>query len=172
VVDAANTAGFIPTTGHPKSPPILVTGVTFPHGLFDFRLVNGAAGTAATITITYPQPLPPGTQYWKYGPSPAGFNCTGAACATPHWYVMPATQAVIAGNTITLTIVDGGVGDDDLAANSVIVDQGGPGVPVPPVAAVPVPTLSEWALVVLASLMALMAGAGLRRRTGTRRPLA
>jgi hypothetical protein len=34
------------------------------------------------------------------------------------YYVLPAT------------ITDGGLGDDDLAANGTIVDQGGPGVPL------------------------------------------
>jgi hypothetical protein len=151
VVDTANSAGFIPLTGHPKSPPTPPPGgYAFPHGLLDFRLINGAAGTAATVVITYPSALPAGTVYWKYGPSPAGFNCSGAACASPHWYQMPAT---ISGNTVTLTIVDGGVGDDDLAANSVIVDQGGPGVPG--AAATAVPTLSEWAMALLAMLLVL-----------------
>jgi len=103
--------------------------------------------------------LPAGTVYWKYGPSPAGFNCTGAACASPHWYQMPAT---ISGNTITLTIVDGGVGDDDLVANSVIVDQGGPGVPATGAIA-NVPTLSEWAMALLAALLVLTAWPGARR---------
>jgi hypothetical protein len=151
VVDTANSVGFIPLTGHPKSPPTPPpVGYAFPHGLLDFTLINGAAGSAATVTITYPTALPAGTVYWKYGPSPNGFNCSGSACASPHWYQMPAT---ISGNTVTLTIVDGGVGDDDLAANSVIVDQGGPGVPG--AGATAVPTLSEWAMALLAMLMVL-----------------
>lgn len=77
---------------------------------------------AITITLTYPHPLPPGAAYWKYGPSPSGYNCSRALCALPHWYQMPAAQAVVAGNTVTLTIIDGGVGDDDLTANGAIVD--------------------------------------------------
>jgi hypothetical protein len=39
------------------------------------------------------------------------------------WYVLPAT---IAGNTATVSITDGGLGDDDLAVNGAIVDPGGP----------------------------------------------
>jgi hypothetical protein len=35
--------------------------------------------------------------------------------------------ATILGNVATFTIVDGGLGDDDLVANGTIVDQGGPG---------------------------------------------
>ena len=161
---AANqTAGFIPTTGHVKSPPSLPPGFTFPHGLFDFVLDGGGAGTTATITISYPAAIPAGSVYWKYGPSPAGYNCSGAACATAHWYQMPPAQAVIAGNTITLTITDGGVGDDDLTANGTIVDQGGPGVPG---GATGIPTLSEWGLIFLSSLMAMFGLWQTRRREG------
>ncbi|MDP4028898.1 MAG: IPTL-CTERM sorting domain-containing protein [Gallionella sp.] len=161
-VDTAQSSGFIATTGHAKSPPSLPPGYTFPYGLFDFTLNTGAIGTAATITITYPAALPVGAVYWKYGPSPAGYNCTGAGCAAAHWYQMPPAQAVVAGNTITLTITDGGVGDDDLAANGVIVDQGGSGVPDGGVAGIP--TLSEWALLALAGLMGLLGMGALRRR--------
>ena len=150
------TSGFIPTSGDPKSPPNLPQGYSFPQGLFDFVLTTGTPGSSATITITYPNALPPGTVYWKYGPSPDGNNCIGAACTTPHWYQFP---AVIAGNTVTLTITDGGLGDDDLMANGTIVDQGGPGVP-PTV----VPTLNEWGLILLSCLLALGSLVALRRQ--------
>jgi hypothetical protein len=125
-------------------------------------LNGGGNGTAATITITYPTPLPAGSVYWKYGPSPAGYNCSGAACALPHWYQMPPAQAVFSGNTVTLTISDGGVGDDDFALgpNGIIVDQGGPGVP----AVTGIPTLSQWGMVLLSGLLALGSLVSLRRK--------
>lgn len=133
VVDTAQSAGFIATTGDVsgKSPPSLPPGYSFPHGLFDFVLSGGEAGTTATITIHYPTTIPANAVYWKYGPSPEGYNCSGPACNDPHWYQMPPAQAVFSGNTVTLSITDGGVGDDDLhlLPNGVIVDQGGPGVP-------------------------------------------
>lgn len=161
---AANqTSGFISTTGHPKSPPNLPPSYSFPHALFDFVLTGGAG--AATITITYPTAIPANAVYWKYGPSPAGYNCSGAACALPHWYQMPSAQAVIAGNTITLTIHDGGVGDDDLAVNGVIVDQGGPGVALAGGAgATAIPTMSEWAMLAMAALLSLFGFWHLRQR--------
>jgi hypothetical protein len=56
---------------------------------------------------------------------------------------------------LTFSITDGALGDDDLAANGVIVDQGGPGAAV--IGAAAVPTLSQWMLVLLALLMAGMA---------------
>src|SRR5690606_29353324 len=70
----------------------------------------------------------------KYGPT--GTN------ATPHWYTIPAT---IDGDTAVFTIVDGGLGDDDLTADGTIVDQGGPAVPV-----MPVPTMPQWLLILSA----------------------
>lgn len=156
-VNPGRSAGFIPTSGHPKSPPSLPPGHSFPHGLFDFTLSGGAPGTAATLVLTYPSPLPPNTVYWKYGPSPDGYGCAGELCAFPHWYPMPASQVVISGNTVTLTLVDGGVGDDDLAADGTIVDAGGPGVPSgTPLAEIP--TLSQWALL----LLSLILGLGIR----------
>jgi autotransporter-associated beta strand protein len=147
---------FIPLTGHAQSPPALAPA-QFPHGLFDFALGSCTPGSAIVMTITYPSALPAGTQYWKYGPQPGN--------ATPHWYVMPAT---ITGNTAVFTITDGLQGDDDLAANGTIVDQGGPGGP--PVGgggggAAGVPTLSEWAMMLLASLLLV---AGLRREAARR----
>ena len=140
---------FIPLTGHPQSPPPgrAPAGVAFPHGLFDFTAGNCAPGATITVTITYPAVLPPGTTYWKYGPTPGD--------ASAHWYELPAT---IVGATATFTITDGGLGDDDLTANGSIVDQGGPGVQAPVVvAAVAVPTLSAWAMLLL--VLAMLTGA-------------
>jgi YVTN family beta-propeller protein len=102
----------------PVAPP---SGVTFPHGLFNFSVTGCTPGATLSFIVTYPSPLDPATQYWKYGPTPDD--------SSPHWYVLP---AIISGNTATFTIVDGGLGDDDLTANGTVVDQGGPGVPAPP----------------------------------------
>ena len=148
VVDTANSAGFVATSTTPSLPP----GYTFPHGLFELKIISGAAGSTATVVITWPAALPAGTQYWKYGPE--------ASNHTPHWYQF--AGAAISGNTITLTITDGGAGDDDYTANSVITDPGGPGVPDGS-AAVGIPTLSEWSLIILAGLMGLFAMGQLRR---------
>ena len=152
---AFRSADFVPATA--GSPP---PGVTFPHGLFDFVLEGGTAGSAAEVTITYPAPLPAGTVYWKYGPTPPGYGCSGTVdCAQPHWYVFPG--AVVQGNTVRLTIVDGGVGDDDRAADGAIIDAGGPGF-AGPAGAASIPTLSEAALAALAGLLLLLACMRLR----------
>lgn len=152
-----DTAGFIPLTGHAKSPTLPPPpGLHFPHGLFDFVLAGGEDGTSATLTITYPSQLPAGASYWKFGPTPEGHNCSGAACAVPHWYRFPAS---ISGNTVTLTLQDGGLGDDDLTENGRIVDQGGPSA-----GSSPVPGVAGWSAFLLMGLLALGAAAGLRRQ--------
>ena len=132
---AFTSARFIPLTGDPASPPSAPDGdYLFPHGLFDFTTAGCEPGDSITMTVTYPEPLPADTRYWKYGPT--GTN------ATPHWYTIPAT---IDGDTAVFTIVDGGLGDDDLTADGTIVDQGGPAVPV-----MPVPTMPQWLLILSA----------------------
>ena len=154
------TAGFIPLQGHPKSPPVAPpAGLTFPFGLFDFVAFNGAPGTSMTITITYPGTLPPGVQYWKYGPTPTD--------QSPHWYVLPGV--VFTANTATLTITDGGFGDDDLLANSMIVDQGGPAYSAYSDSATKaIPTLSEWGMMLLSGLIAMFGFLTMRRRAKSR----
>ncbi len=57
------------STSFPAPPTPLPPGVAFPCGLFGFTAVCPEGGTL-TLKVTYPNPLPPGTQYWKYGPTP------------------------------------------------------------------------------------------------------
>ncbi len=137
------------TTASLGAPP--PAGVTVPHGVVSLRLSGGAAGSNATVVLTYPEALPAGTRYYKYGPTlenPAA-----------HWYEYP--HAVINGNTITLTLTDGGPGDSDGVANSSIVDPGGPALLAGDVAAIP--SLSQWAAMLLAGLMGLFAFGRIRR---------
>ena len=140
---------FVAVSSVPAAPP---AGYGFPHGLFDFTLANCPLGGTVTVTITYPSALPAGTVYWKYGPTPGN--------PSPTWYEMPAN---IAGNTATFSITDGGLGDDDLTANGGIVDQGGPGAP-DAAGTADIPTLSEWAMLVLLSLLLGFSGWRLRRK--------
>jgi hypothetical protein len=148
VVDPA-IARFVATSTVPGLPP----GTTFPHGLLNLKLTGGGLGATATVLITYPSALPAGTVYWKYGRTRSN--------TTAHWYQF--AGAAIAGNTITLTLTDGADGDDDMTANGVITDPGGPGAPDASAAA-SIPTLSEWGMIILAGLMALFGWIQLRRR--------
>jgi hypothetical protein len=102
----------------PEPPPV---GVNLPYGLFSFKITGLTPGGSANLTLTFPAPLPPGTNYWKFGPN--------ASDITPHWYDI---TAAINGNNLTIMLTDGGPGDDDLAANGIIEEPGGPSIPVAP----------------------------------------
>jgi hypothetical protein len=94
--------------------------IVFPHGFFSFRIAGLALGARVTVTMTLPSPVPVGTQYWKYGPTPDNH--------TPHWYQLPIGDDD-GDNVITITLTDNGLGDDILTGqDGQIVDQGGPGI--------------------------------------------
>ena len=70
---------------------------------------------------------------------------------------------------MTFTVTDGGVGDNDLLANSVIKDPGGVAVnsdttPVIPTNANPIPTLGEYARWMLMLLVLGVGAMTLKRR--------
>lgn len=145
-------------------------GVTFPSGLLSLNLSSGTQGSDATVTLNFTTPVPAGAVYMKYGPSPDGLNCQGAACAQPHWYQLPASRAVLANDRLsaTLTLTDGGLGDHDGVANQFIQDPGGFALlaaPAPTGTAA-IPTLSEWGVIALSTLLAMFGLAGMRRRQG------
>jgi uncharacterized repeat protein (TIGR01451 family) len=127
-------------------------GYAFPHGLLDFAVTGCAPGAALDFTLTMPQPLAADTDYWKWGPTPDD--------GAPHWYEIPSTTA---GADIMISITDGGLGDDDLAANGDIADQGGPaeGDQV-----APIPALEARGLLLLLALLGLAGAWALWRRTG------
>lgn len=136
------SASFVAATGE------LPEGVSFPYGLFTFTVTGLPTSASITFTLSYPAALPPGTQYWKYGPT--------AENPTAHWYALPAT---VAGHLITFTVTDGGPGDSDLTVNGAITDPGGPGV-----SATDIPTLSEWAMLLLGLLLVGVSGRQLTQR--------
>jgi hypothetical protein len=108
------SAGSMPQSGKPD--------IEFPYGLFQFNITDLNPGDSVTLTIYLPSAAPTIAQYWKYGPT--------STAPLGEWY------QVFMGNNdgdnvITITLTDGGTGDDDLIANGTIVDQGGPGWPGP-----------------------------------------
>jgi len=144
-IDTTASAGFIPATGHVKSPPNLPPGYSFPYGLLDLTLTGEAAGGQSTVTLTFPTPLPANTVWWKFGPT------SGSPAA--HWYQFP---AVIVGNTVTLILTDDADGDDAYTTPGTITDPGGPGVPGAPgmpTGVTGVPTLSQWGMALLSLLL-------------------
>ena len=136
----------------------LPQGVTLPYGVVNLRLALGTPGSTATVVLTYPEGLPPGTVYYKYGPTKDK--------AAAHWY--PFSGARIAGNTITLTLTDGEDGDDDLAPNQSITDPGGPARVVAPASAQAIPTLGAWSVLLLSLLAVLPGLRGLRAKSASK----
>ncbi|MBD9406071.1 IPTL-CTERM sorting domain-containing protein [Acidovorax sp. ACV02] len=148
------------------SPPAAAPqGVSFPLGLLALNLSGGVQGSDATVTLQFTTPVPAGAVYMKYGPSPDGYNCQGAACAQPHWYELPANRAALAPDRLsaTLTLTDGGLGDHDGAANQFIQDPGGFALAGAPAGAQSIPTLGEWGMLLLSALAAALGLHAVRR---------
>jgi hypothetical protein len=118
-----------------------------------FGLVEFALNCAvADVTITYPGSIA-GTTYRKYGPTTPGDGATTA------WYTF-GNVTINSSTTITLHLRDGELGDDT-AVDGIIVDQGGPGAPLPPA---PVPTMSEWGMILFLILAGICSAYYLKRR--------
>lgn len=104
--------------------PLLLTGkppYEFPYGIFGFNISGLNGGQTIGITITLPRNISSAAQYWKYGGTPD--------TPLPHWYQIP-LGSNDGDNVITIQLQDGGVGDDDLTANGIILDAGGPAIPI------------------------------------------
>jgi len=86
-----------------------------PYGLFELIVNVDPAGSAVQVTFYFPEPLPPGFVWYKHLPPPLGWINFNAQVV----YNANRTQA-------TVTLVDGGAGDADGAANGTIVDPSGP----------------------------------------------
>ena len=109
------------STNNP-SPEDTPEDIDFPYGFFYFTIEDVGVGETTAVSIYLPDDAAPDT-YYKYGRTLSN--------PTPHWYEFlydGSTGAEINGNIITLHLIDGNSGDDDLAANGAIVDVGGPGV--------------------------------------------
>jgi len=95
---------------------------TFPYGLFSFKVNSVSSGQGTTVTIYLPTDTTVNA-YYMYGPTSDN--------ASDHWYKFSydgETGAQISGHTVTLHFVDGKRGDDDLTADGIITDAGGPAV--------------------------------------------
>jgi len=153
---ATLTGGGTGCTFDPSSafatPSSVPTNRTLPFGGFAF-LATGCSGSV-TIAIAYPDPLPAGVQFWKYGPATAG-------APTSSWFQWNGATLSPDRRTVTYSIVDNGIGDADPATGS-IRDPLAPAVGSDPVN---VPVDNPWALAMLAVVLG-----GLARRSQRRKP--
>ncbi len=93
------------------------------YGLIDFMVRVDNAGAAAGVTIFLPEPMPDGYHWYKYS-------------IYEGWYDYSDNITLNAArDRVTLTLVDGGIGDDDNDQNGTIIDPSGLGnLPSPPAA--------------------------------------
>jgi len=106
----------------------------FPLGLFNFSITDINNGDDVTITFALNQNIPTNTRYYKYsnGTYVEYLNTSGLSDGD---------------NQFSITLTDGGIGDDDGMINGHIIDPGGPGIPFSTkTIATSVPTLTEWGM--------------------------
>lgn len=94
------------------------------YGLMDFTFKTDVTGGTVKVTIYLPSPAPAGYKWYKYS-------------STDGWIDYSShTSFNAARDQVTLTLTDGGTGDDDKVANGIIVDPSGlgsaPSAPVNP----------------------------------------
>ena len=101
----------------PIDPP---KDITFPAGMFSFRLTSFSGVGPHLLTIVLPEGMEL-DDYWKYGPLPGNDGSS--------WYLFDydgTTGASVTRNVAFLWFRDGDRGDDDLLQNEIIIDLGGP----------------------------------------------
>ena len=142
-VNAGITGGSFITTqaATPTNPPV---GQSFPYGVFGFTAATNTLGGSITITLTYPQALAAGSQIWK------NINGTWLDYTSNVTFNQSRT-------TITYTIVDGGPFDSDGLVNQSVTDPIGPTIAAASTAQA-VPSLSEWAQLMLGLMVISMLG--------------
>jgi hypothetical protein len=85
------------------------------YGLVEMEVRVSVPGATTTVTIFLPSPAPDGYGWYKYNDTAGWMDYNGNAAFNP------------ARDEVTLTLTDGGIGDDDGVANGVIVDPSGLG---------------------------------------------
>lgn len=85
------------------------------YGLIDMQIRTDTVGGTVTLTFYLPSPAPDGYKWYKYGPNKGWYDYSDHAAFDD------------ATDQVTLTLIDGGAGDDDGVANGTILDPSGLG---------------------------------------------
>ncbi len=85
------------------------------YGLIYMQIKCHAVSGTAIVTIYLPDPAPQGYKWYKYGPNKGWYDYSNYAA-----FNLDRRQ-------VTLTLIDGGIGDDDGVANGMIFDPSGLG---------------------------------------------
>lgn len=138
-----------PVTIDSNAPAGAPVGATHPLGVLRFT-ASDCAGATLAVRVSYPAGRLAGLQPYKYGPPQAGEPAA--------WFA----HGAISGDSVTYTVQDDGTGDNDTATPGVIAD---PFMPLALAAgAVGIPTLSQWALLLLGVLTVGLGAQTVRRR--------
>jgi hypothetical protein len=150
-ITGGSCAGFQNGSAQYNMPGTTPAGQRFPYGAFSFTVLSCGPGGSVTITQTYPDSIAPNAKYHKL--------------INGNWVDWTANVTIV-GNTVMLSLTDGQPGDTNPTPGE-ISDPGGITVAYDsdPVSITgsdnsgmaPIPTLSEWMLMVLAGLMAFVA---------------
>lgn len=85
------------------------------YGLMDFKIKVDIPGSSTTLSIYLPEPMPQGYKWYKYSQSQG-------------WYDYSSNVSLNGDRTrLSITLVDGGSGDDDGQQNGIIEDPSGLG---------------------------------------------
>ena len=125
-------------------------GAPMPYGEYAFQS-TGCTG-AVTMTITYPQPLPAGIQFWKYGPATPA---VGGVVAASTWFQLGSATLSADRKTVTYTITDNGAGDSDATLGRISDPFALAAGPVGG-GAVAIPVDAPWALGLLSAVLGLL----------------
>lgn len=101
-------------------PELAPPGVVFPYGFFAFQVKNVAPGGGIEVKI-FLHGGPTVNTYYKFGATPI--------IPVDHFYRFlfdGNTGSEVNADVITLHLIDGQRGDDDITANGIIVEPGGP----------------------------------------------
>jgi hypothetical protein len=139
-ITGGSCAGFQDGSAQYNMPATAPAGRRFPYGAFSFTVLSCGPAGSVTITQTYPNSIAPNAMYHKL--------------INGNWVDWTANVTIV-GNTVMLTLTDGQPGDTNPTAGE-ISDPGGITV-ADDSGMAPIPTLSEWMLMVLAGLMAFIA---------------
>jgi hypothetical protein len=102
------------------------------YGLVEMEIRVSAPGATTTVTIFLPSPAPDGYGWYKYTDTAGWTDYNGNAAFNP-------TR-----DQVTLTLEDGGTGDDDGWVNGVIVDPSGLGTASSSGSSSTTTTSSDW----------------------------
>ena len=121
-----------------------------PSGEYTYKYTR--CTSTETMTITYPDPLPAGIQFWKYGPpTPA----VGGAVAASTWFQLGGATLSADRKTVTYTITDNGAGDSDATLGRISDPFALAAGPVGG-GAVAIPVDAPWSLGLLSAVLGLL----------------